>query len=252
MKIYFVDAFTNEKFKGNPAAVCYLEKQISNTLKQQIAKEIGFSETAFIQPLNVEENKYSLQWFTPVTEINLCGHATLSSAKILFTYYLNHQSPILFESKSGILKASLDGDAILLDFPVEYAVKSKKDYLNLGKLIGIETEFECYECPQTANLMFVVQDESELRSLRPDYERLIQLDISPFSSVCVTAPGLQPFDFVSRCFAPWEGINEDPVTGSTHTFLTPYWSEIFQKTSMKARQLSERSGELELDLSGER
>ncbi|MBP7564321.1 MAG: PhzF family phenazine biosynthesis protein, partial [Candidatus Cloacimonetes bacterium] len=197
MKIYFVDAFTSEKFKGNPAAVCYLDQEISNTYKQQIAKEIGFSETAFIQPLDVEENKYSLQWFTPVTEINLCGHATLSSAKILFTYYLNHQNPILFESKSGTLKASSDGIYIVLDFPVEHAMKSKKDYLNLGKLIGIKTKFECYECPQTANLMFVIQDENELRTLRPDYERLSQLDISPFSSVCVTAPGSQPFDFVS-------------------------------------------------------
>ncbi|HOD55563.1 MAG TPA: PhzF family phenazine biosynthesis isomerase, partial [Candidatus Cloacimonadota bacterium] len=104
MKIYFVDAFTSEKFKGNPAAVCYLDQEISNTLKQQIAKEIGFSETAFILPLDLADNRYLLQWFTPVTEINLCGHATLSSAKILYTFYLNHQSPILFESKSGILK----------------------------------------------------------------------------------------------------------------------------------------------------
>ncbi len=252
MKIYFVDAFTSERFKGNPAAVCYLDQEISDSMKQQIAKEIGFSETAFIIPFNTAENRYLLQWFTPLTEVNLCGHATLSSARILYHYYLNHQRPILFESKSGILKATRDGDHIVLDFPVENAKKSENNYNKIADVLGIRSKYECYECPHTDNILFVIEDENELKDLKPDFENLSQTDISPFSSVCITAPGSKPYDFVSRCFAPWEGINEDPVTGSTHTFLTPYWSNKLQKTQMKAKQLSERSGELIVEMSGDR
>jgi len=240
--VFFVDAFTDQPFRGNPAAVCYLHKNLDNSIKQKIAREIGFSETAFVSLLDENNHSFSLQWFTPELEIDLCGHATLSTAKVLFDYYYQNSRDICFSfhSKSGILKAYKDKDLIVLDFPVDTPLVSQNDYSQLAGILGIKSDYRVFECAGTSNLMFIIDSENEIKSLKPDYSRLKELNISPFSSVVVSAGSTSDFDFVSRCFAPWEGINEDPVTGSTHCSLAPYWAEILDKIEVPTLAASQR------------
>lgn len=254
MKIYFVDAFTKIKYRGNPAAVCYLKNDISDIIKQQIATEIGFSETAFVLPVDIEKNLYSLQWFTPGTEINLCGHATLATTRVLLEYYLvqkkqnNDDLTVFYQTKSGLIKAYPEEDKIVLQFPVDIPQRTNKNYDDLLKCLGIHSYSDIFECPASSNVMIVLNSEEDLKQVNPDFSRLKEIDILPMSSVVITALSHQSYDFVSRCFAPWEAINEDPVTGSTHTALAPYWSQILNKTVMSAKQLSHREGELFLEL----
>lgn len=254
MKVYFVDAFTKIKFRGNPAAVCYLNKQIPDEVKQKIATEIGFSETAFVMPLDIEKRLYSLQWFTPGTEINLCGHATLATSRVLLDFYLKQQITsnediiISYQTKSGLLSAYSEDDKIVLKFPIDIPQKSDKDYSKLLTCLNIEDFIGIYECLASSNVMIVLKSEEEIKQLNPDFNQLKEIDVSPMSSIVITASSQQSYDFVSRCFAPWESINEDPVTGSTHTALAPYWSEKLNKKIMIAKQLSHREGELFLEL----
>jgi len=249
--VFFVDAFTDQPFKGNPAAVCYLHKDLDKSQKQNIAFEIGFSETAFILQTDFPW-EYRISWFTPKTEVNLCGHATLSAAKIIFEFYGQTLQEITFHSISGDLICRKNDDLIELDFPLDEPLISEQKYPDVAQALGLKTKYDCFTCPKTGNLLFKIQDQNELCSLNPDFEKLASINISPYSGIIVTSPGDNDFDFLSRYFTPWEGINEDPVTGSAHTCLLPLWSKILDKKKLCAKQISQRSGILFLELTENR
>lgn len=239
--IYQVDAFTNAGFGGNPAAVCPLTEWIDASLMQKIAMENNLSETAFFVP---KGNDFELRWFTPKLEINLAGHPTLATAHVIFEH-LNYKNDIInfITMKSGILKASKKDGIIQLDFP-GYDVK--KIDAPEALLNGL--------CAQPKEVFLgrdyfaVFEKESDVLALEPDFRELAKLDCL---GIIATAPG-DKSDFVSRFFAPRAGINEDPVTGSAHTLLIPYWAKRLDKNSLHAFQVSERRGELFCEYHGER
>lgn len=237
---YFeVDAFANELFRGNPAGVCPLEKWLDDALMQSIAAENNLSETAFFVRGG---DDYELRWFSPAIEIDLCGHATLASAYILFSELGYRGGSVCFHSKSGPLTVSRNGDVLTLDFPSRppgpcTIPKALMD--GLGK-----TPVEVLMARDYFALFAKAED---VRLLQPDFNLLGTLD----AKVIVTAPGTD-CDFVSRFFAPTAGVNEDPVTGSAHCTLIPYWARRLGKTKLFARQLSKRGGEIFCEDAGER
>lgn len=230
--LYQVDAFSPELFKGNPAAVCPLDDWIPDDLMQQIALENNLSETAFL----VRENgQYGLRWFTPRVEVDLCGHATLAASHVLFEHRGFKEKTILFKTRSGILTVERHGEEIVMNFPANVPEEADPPQL-LVEALGIAPE----KCYRGQDYMLVFETENQIRAMDPDFMKLRDIDTR---GIIVTAPGTVAH-FVSRFFAPAVGINEDPVTGSAHTMLTPYWSERLNKKEMIARQLSERGGEL--------
>ncbi|WP_373074036.1 PhzF family phenazine biosynthesis protein [Zeaxanthinibacter enoshimensis] len=242
-KIYQVDAFTDTLFKGNPAAVCILENWIPDKLMQQIAAENNLAETAFAVP---GDNVYELRWFTPKLEVDLCGHATLATAYVLFNHYGAQGDIIRFSSpRSGDLSVKRSEDGWLtLDFPkdtIQPDYPSDEIIQALGK-----RPFGCYK--GKTDYLYIYEEQEDIEELDPDFFRMSKLD---GRGVIVSAPGRET-DFVSRFFAPQAGINEDPVTGSAHTTLAPYWAEQLIKTRMTARQLSERGGYLKCEVAGNR
>ena len=270
MKLYQVDAFAHEKFKGNPAAVCILpdDFQFSDKSNEQwmqnLAAEMNLSETAFVKKSAPNSNNtknvkkggdgykakkpsesFDLRWFTPKTEVDLCGHATLATAHILWQEgLLNKNHPALFNTRSGRLQASLNQSQITMDFPVDPIEKTKEP-------VGLEMALGCpalgtYQAGQ--DLLVEVKDEQTVAALKPSFQ---QLSLIPVRCIIVTAQG-KKVDFVSRVFGPAVGVNEDPVTGSTHCSLTPFWAERLQKKTMQALQLSQRGGALAVELKGER
>jgi PhzF family phenazine biosynthesis protein len=239
--IYQVDAFTDKVFKGNPAAVCPLESWIEEQLLQNIAAENNLSETAFFV---MSDNHFEIRWFTPKVEVNLCGHATLASAHVIFRHLSYNQDEITFESKSGLLKVYKRGDSLVLDFPAA-KVTSAIIRNELSKALG-KIPVAVYKSGQ--KLLALYEDEKSIDSIQPDFEKLKSVD---FMGVIVTAPG-NKVDFVSRFFAPKVGINEDPVTGSAHTLLIPFWAKRLGKEKLKAKQISKRVGELDCELKGDR
>lgn len=240
LKLYQIDAFTEKIFQGNPAAVCPLESWPDDDLLQKIAAENNLSETAFFVK---RDDCYDLRWFTPATEVALCGHATLATAWVLFNEYTITESPVLFRTKSGELRVSQEDDRYVLDFPVQRPVPCDPPASLLPSL-GIESA----SVYQAEDYLVVLETEKEIRDLSPDVTGLKGL---PLRGVIVTAPG-DSTDFVSRWFGPNVGVNEDPVTGSAHTTLTPYWSERLNKSELTALQLSERSGELWCSMKNDR
>ena len=234
LKIYQVDAFTEKLFGGNPAAVCILDKWLDDSIMQSIAAENNLAETAFIVP---RINYFEIRWFTPAIEVDLCGHATLASAFVYFQC-LDYKEPVIsFHSpRSGELKVSKQDDYLMLDFPTDVLKEIDFDE-EIAKCIGIEP-IETFK--GKTDYMAVIKDEHELVNLYPD---LIEISKLKARGLIVTAKG-NHVDFVSRFFAPQCGIDEDPVTGSAHTSLIPYWSSKLGKTEMKARQLSKRGGDL--------
>jgi len=242
LKIYQVDAFTNKLFSGNPAAVCIIDKWLDDKLMQNIALENNLSETAFVVP---KGGQFEIKWFTPTIEIDLCGHATLAAGHVIFNYTAFSADEIVFESKhSGILKVKKEGDFLTLDFPVD-ELKKVSPPEQLVKAIEIEP-IECYR--GRSDYMFVYASVAEVQNIHVDCSSMQGLD---FRGLIVTAKG-KDVDFVSRFFAPSSGILEDPVTGSAHTSLTPYWSKKLKKQELSARQLSARKGELKCKLAGDR
>lgn len=238
MKIYQVDAFADNLFSGNPAAVCPLNEWLPDTLLQQLAMENNLSETAFFVANN--DGSYYIRWFTPGVEVALCGHATLASAYVLFNELGYAQDLIRFQSKSGELLVSREGDLITLDFP---ANEPEHTPTPAGLMEGLRlSKGKVYKAAW--DYMVVLDSEAEVIALQPDFNTLGQV---PARGVIVTAPG-ERSDFVSRCFYPQSGINEDPVTGSAHTITTVYWSKVLGKTQLSARQLSERGGALQCEL----
>lgn len=241
--IYVVDAFVGEGLAGNPAAVCPRGDWLADDVMQDIAREMALSETAFYAPQG--DGTYLLRWFTPATEVDLCGHATLASAAVHFAFLDPGASAVRFDSlKAGSLTVSRNGELLELDFPARPAKPEGSDGLTAA--LGVEPA-EVLRIPG-ATCLAVLDSEQSLRGLSPDMARLSAL---PDRMTIVTAPG-ENVDFVSRCFAPSAGIDEDPVTGSAHTTLVPYWSQRLGKTELHAIQASARGGELFCTDRGER
>lgn len=246
--IYQVDAFTQERFKGNPAAVCILNKQYDDSILQNIAAEMNLSETAFLLPIEQkslqESSIFSLRWFTPKVEVPLCGHATLGSAAVLFYDIGISKNEIQFETKSGKLIAKREENGILLDFPCDEPepIDSPSDLL---EAMGIKEYKNTAFSRNAKKLLIHLDNEQYVKNLRPDFEEMMRVPTKEgIIGVIVTSTGSPPYDFISRFFAPWVGVDEDPVTGSAHTVLTPYWSKILGKKKMLAYQASARGGKL--------
>ncbi len=241
MKLYQVDAFTNEIFKGNPAAVCPLKKWISEDLMQAIAEENNLSETVFF--VN-NKSQFEIRWFTPSCEIDLCGHATLAAAHIIFTELNYKEKTLTFSSKSGILTVEKNEDWYTLNFPSEeikeiITPQILKDALNVSILKTFKGKWK---------LLVLLENEEVVKNLTPNFSKLTELEAP---GIIVTSKGTKT-DFVSRFFAPKIGINEDPVTGSAHTLLIPFWAKKLVKNSLEAIQLSKRSGFLKCTYLNER
>jgi PhzF family phenazine biosynthesis protein len=230
--LYQIDAFTDQVFGGNPAAVCPLKEWIGEDLPQKIAAENNLSETAFFVKVGDE---YELRWFTPTLEVDLCGHATLATAYVIFFYINEELKQVTFHSQSGILKVKKENELLVLDFP------SRKPQPfgcppDLERGIGVIP----IEVLKDRDFYAVLKNQREVEAIIPDFQYLEKLDSL---GVCVTAEG-ESVDFVSRFFAPRAGVNEDPVTGSAHSSLIPYWADKLNKRKLNAIQLSKRKGHL--------
>jgi len=242
IKIYQVDAFSNKLFSGNPAAVCMLNNWLDADIMQKIAEENNLSETAFI----VKKNRnYEIRWFTPEVEVDLCGHATLASAHVLFEFYNPKKTKITFiNPHSGFLMVKKEEEYLILDFPVGEFQKTST-HPELIKGLG-KKPIESYK--GKTDYMFVYPKQEDIEKINPDFQIIAKSDVR---GIIVTAKG-NDVDFVSRFFAPKCGINEDPVTGSAHTILTPYWTKCLKKQQLVALQLSKRKGILKCKLDNDR
>lgn len=240
LQIYQVDAFTSKPFGGNPAAVVPLEAWLPDGTMQSIALENNLSETAFFVS---EGDEFDLRWFTPTFEIDLCGHATLATAHVLFEVLKYGGDMLKFRTKSGLLTVAREDGRLVLDFPSRPAAACETP-TGLIEAIGKEPR----EILRARDYMLVYGSEEEVRAIKPNFEALMNIDTH---AVIVTAVG-DDSDFVSRFFAPEVGVFEDPVTGSAHCTLIPYWAEKLGKSEMFARQVSARGGELYCELCGDR
>jgi PhzF family phenazine biosynthesis protein len=241
LSLYQVDAFTNKLFGGNPAAVVPLEKWIDDELMQQLAMENNLAETVFFVP-NADE--YDIRWFTPVLEINLCGHATLASAFVLYTILGYDKPKLVFNSKSGKLVIQKEGNMFKMDFPSWKPQKINEYPADLQAALGVKEIVAVYKY---RDLLVELNTEEDVKNVQPDFTALKRIG----EKVIITAPG-RKVDFVSRFFAPIAGIDEDPVTGSAHSQLIPFWSEKLGKKTMQAKQLSNRGGDIYCEQNGER
>ena len=242
IRIFQIDAFTDKVFHGNPAAVCVLDEWIEVEKMQKIGAENNLAETAFVLK---KDNDFEIRWFTPTVEVDLCGHATLAAAYVLYKYYNYQSKKINFHSlKSGLLSVEKDKEYFTLDFPTDNykKVNTPQVLIDAFGIIPAET----YRGKTDYLLLFSTQDEIE--RIEPDLNLIATVDAR---GVIVSAPGKKT-DFVSRFFGPQSGINEDPVTGSAHTTLTPVWSEKLGKANLTAKQLSKRQGDLICELQGSR
>ena len=237
--IYQVDAFSQHIFGGNPAAICPLESWLPDSVMQNMALENQLSETAFFVK---EEKAYHLRWFTPAIEIDLCGHATLASAHVLYQH-LGHIGPLAFRTLSGILEVEQKEDKYFMKLPSRPPEKLDGPK-NVVEAMGLAP----LEIRKSRDYFFVFENESQIRNMEPKFDLIYEWEEAV--GVTVTAPG-DSADFVSRFFAPRAMINEDPVTGSAHCNLVPYWSEKLGKKKLYAEQLSKRKGELHCEDLGE-
>ena len=243
---FHVDAFTQTPFAGNPAGVCPLETPLPAALMQQIAAENNLAETAFLVPRAGTPAEYDIRWFTPAVEIDLCGHATLASAHVLFAHLGFTGVKVIFHSQSGPLEVSREDDGRLtLDFPSRPPRELPTHPTGLPDALHATP----LRVLAARDLLVVFSTEAEVLALRPDYARIAALE---YVGVIATAPGSNGVDFVSRFFAPRVGVPEDPVTGSAHSTLIPYWAAKLGKTELRARQISPRGGDLWCRLRGER
>ena len=241
LPVYYVDAFTNKLFSGNPAAVVFSDLDDSD-LMQKIAAENNLSETAFIKEV---DNNYLIRWFAPSCEIDLCGHATIASAFVFFNFIDKDAKSFLVNSKvHGKLEVKKENDSYILNFPADH-LKTFNNLSQVEAAIGIHP-VEIYEGRD--DLLVILNNEEFVQNLSPDFSLIKSINKR---GLIVSAQGKE-YDFVSRCFYPATGVNEDPVTGSAHTSLTPYWSQKLAKTKLKAKQLSERGGLLTCELKDSR
>lgn len=240
IQMFQIDAFTENVFGGNPAAVCPLEKWLKPELLQKIAAENNLPETAFFV---TNSYGFDIRWFTPEIEIDLCGHATLAAAHVLFNHYGYNKKQIIFDSKSGTLKVTKKNGMLCLDFPV-----NKPEKISLPAQLEAALGAKPVEVYKSRDILAIFENEKEIKNIKPNFELLKQIDCM---GVIVSAKG-DNCDFVSRFFAPAVGINEDPVTGSAHTTLVPYWAEKLEKKKLHAFQISKRRGELFCEIMGSR
>jgi len=240
LTMYQIDAFAEHVFEGNPAAVCPLQDWLPEALMQRIAEENNLSETAFFVPTS---GGFHIRWFTPTTEVDLCGHATLAAAFVLFHELDFEQDSIAFESRSGVLHVSREDDLLVLDFPLQAAL-----HCETPEAIVHAFGLEPIECLKAEDYIVVLESEDDVFSAEPKLQWLGELD---GRGVIITAASAN-YDFVARFFAPKCGIDEDPVTGSAYTQLAPYWSERLNLKTMHARQLSSRGGNVRCEMNGDR
>jgi PhzF family phenazine biosynthesis protein len=245
IRIVQVDAFTDHPFAGNPAAVCVLDEAPSEQWMRDVAREMNLSETAFLVP---QDGGYHLRWFTPAVEVALCGHATVASAHVLWQDgHLPEGQQARFHTKSGLLTADRAGDWIELDFPAKIATACEPPPELLPALGIAEAKFVG---KNVFDYLVEIESDAALRALSPDHSTLRKL---PVRGIIVTAKSTSPeFDFISRFFAPGSGIDEDPVTGSAHTALAPYWADILGKQEMTGFQSSARGGVVKVRMAGDR
>jgi PhzF family phenazine biosynthesis protein len=245
--ISVVDAFTDTAFRGNPAAVCQLEAPASEPWMQSVAAEMNLAETAFVVPR--DDREWDLRWFTPTVEVDLCGHATLAAAFVLMTEIEPARTEVTFRTRSGLLTVRRgEGGEFQLDFPsLPAAPADAETAARVARALGVEP----IEVVRASSLFAVLGDAEAVRRVTPDFAAVAAFG----TGVGVTAPGpgeQSPVDFVSRYFAPSHGIPEDPVTGSAHCTLTPYWAARLGKQTLRARQVSRRGGELSCALTRDR
>lgn len=245
-KIWTVDSFTNQPYKGNPAGVMVVKDFPENSICHAIAAEMNLSETAFIKPL--QENCFHLRWFTPTTEVKLCGHATLAAAHILFEQKLVNTQTIEFDSLSGKLFVCREDNTLSMDFPLQETgpqlnSKSFEELLNLpsGSILNAVQAYD--------DIILELQEPEMLKKLTPDTSLVMKVDCR---GLIITAKSDAPYDFISRFFAPRVGVPEDPVTGSAHCKLAHYWSKKLEKQNLFAYQASQRGGEIIIQVSGNR
>jgi PhzF family phenazine biosynthesis protein len=245
MRLLQIDAFTSEAFRGNPAAVCLLDHTADEEWMQSVAGEMNLSETAFVTK---QDDGFGLRWFTPTVEVALCGHATLASAHALWEErILESGETARFHTKSGLLTATRLGSRIELDFP---ATSAEEEIAPDGLLQSLKITDPLFVGRNRFDILVEVSSEGELRALIPDHAQLRRL---PVRGVIVTSrSSVSTFDFVSRFFAPGSGVDEDPVTGSAHCCLTPYWAPKLGRTEMTAFQASARGGVVHVRLAGDR
>jgi PhzF family phenazine biosynthesis protein len=243
LPIYQIDAFTDRAFAGNPAAVMPLQAWLPDDLMQQIAAENNLAETAFFVP---KGDGFHLRWFTPTVEIALCGHATLATAYVITRFLQPERRSIAFDSMSGPLNVTRDGERLVLDFP-RLSIKPADEKIDFVAACLSHRPSSVFDSDEYIAYFAVFDDETTVKNVIPDMLAMTKLD----KDIVVTAPG-DDVDFVSRLFAPLHGIPEDPVTGSTHCVLAPYWAQRLGKTRFHARQVSPRGGDLWLDLQPER
>lgn len=242
MRYYVVDAFADEVFKGNPAGICVLDNPIDDNTMQKIAGENNLSETAFVMK---NGSSYNLRWFTPKSEIDLCGHATLGTSYVISNFIDDGIENMTFNTASGILKVKRDGDLYEMDFPLREPQKIELSHEMISEVIGVNP----VEIYLSRDLFVVLETQKQVEELIPSFSKMINLEKG--LGFIVTARGTD-VDFVSRCFGPKLGVNEDPVTGSAHSSLIPFWSKKLNKDAMIARQLSERGGTLYCKIAGDR
>jgi PhzF family phenazine biosynthesis protein len=241
LKLYQIDAFTDHVFTGNPAAVCPLDNWLDDDVLLNIAAENNLAETAYF--VKTDEG-FHIRWFTPKAEVDLCGHATLASAYVIFKFLNHPDSRISFQSRSGLLTVSKNDEWYALNFPAD-KIQRKEITPELIACFAIAPR-DAYQ--GISDIMLVFSSQQEIENIKPDLSKIAAL---PARGIIITARGANT-DFVSRFFAPRFGIDEDPVTGSAHTTLTPYWSKQLGKTELTARQISLRGGYLKCKLLGER
>ncbi|WP_122640761.1 PhzF family phenazine biosynthesis protein [Romboutsia sp. Marseille-P6047] len=244
MKYYIVDAFTEKTFGGNPAGVCILDNSIEHSIMQKIASENNLSETAFVTKNKNCEDCYDLKWFTPKAEIDLCGHATLASAFVIFNYIDKNIDKIKFSTLSGVLEVTKDKESYTMNFPnrMPKKVNISNDIIEaIGK-----APLEAY---LSRDLILIYNKEDDIKSLNPDFSKLELL--TDGIGIVVTSIGKNE-DFISRCFFPKLEVNEDLVTGSSHSSLIPLWSAKLKKNKMITKQLSDREGILVCEVDGDR
>ena len=243
LKVYQVDAFTDKVFSGNPAAICPLQSWLSDELLQKIAMENNLAETGYYVP---KDAYYEIRWFTPTIEVDLCGHATLAAAHVLYNHEVYKEKDISFiSSRSGLLKVTKEDALLTLNFPAD-TLESVNITDSLSEILGFKP-IELYK--GKSDYMAIMENEMSVENYKPNFLSLSKLNNC--RGLIITAPG-DTLDFVSRFFAPQSGINEDPVTGSAHTSLTPYWSQKLNKKILNAIQLSERKGHLTCTYKGDR
>lgn len=246
LPLYQVDAFATGAFEGNPAAVCPLDAWLPDQTMQAIAEENNLAETAFF--VRTGPGRYHLRWFTPAVEVDLCGHATLAAAFVIRERLHEVSSTIVFDTRSGPLVVEHDGDAYTMDFPAR-----PPEPLPADRQVAVALGAEPTELWVSRDCMAVYATEAEVRDLKPDMSKVKALGVFAIIATAPADPALSPgVDFVSRFFAPGAGIDEDPVTGSAHCTLVPFWAQRLGRTTLEARQVSRRGGALTCVLDGDR